>query len=53
MPYIGTDADLPIFASLQGDGTDDLQVKVVKLTDATIQLDWSLYTEPDDIGYYK
>ena len=32
---------------------DELGVKVVKLTNSTIQLDWSLYTEANGVSYYR
>ena len=37
---------------MEGD-PDELGVKVVKLTDSTIQLDWSLYTEANGVSYYR
>ena len=32
---------------------DELNVKVIKLTESTIHLDWSLYTEPEGMSYYR
>ncbi len=31
----------------------DLIVRIVKLTDSTIHLDWVPYSEPDGLVYYK
>ena len=35
------------------EGDSDLIVRIVKLTDCTIHLDWVPYSEPEGLLYYK
>ena len=42
------DADINV-----DEGDSDLLVRVVKLTDSTIHLDWVPYSEPEGLLYYK
>ena len=35
------------------EGDSDLIVRIVRLTDSTIHLDWVPYSEPEGLLYYK
>ena len=47
MNFVGYEEDLTAF------GDSELMVKVIRVTEATVHLDWSQYTEIQGMTYYR